>query len=77
MKKVIRMIAKVVHISSLCGVMIVGVLGVIYDIVGHAKFEQILSDFGISKGFESMWIVGAIMLLLLIVTHYIKEKLVN
>lgn len=75
MKEIIKMIVQVVHVLSFCGVIFSGVLGVVYEIIGHAKFEQVLSAIGISKGFERIWVVSAIMLLLLIITYYIKAKL--
>lgn len=75
MKEIIKMIVQAVHVLSFCGVILSGVLGAVYEITGHAKFEQILSAIGISKGFEQIWAVSAIMLLLLITTHFIKAKL--
>ena len=69
------MIVQVVHILSFCGVILSGILGAVYEIIGHAKFEQVLSAIGISKGFERIWVVSAIMLLLLITTYFIKTKL--
>lgn len=75
MKTLFKAIVQVVHILSFCGVLLAGVLGVIYEIVGYAKFEKILSSLGISKGFERIWILSIIMLLLLIVTYFIKTKL--
>lgn len=77
MKEIIRSIVQVVHVLSFCGVILSGVLGAIYEIIGHAKFEQILSAIGISKGFERIWIVSAIMLFLLIATYFIKTRLFN
>lgn len=75
MKEIIKMIVQVVHILSFCGVILSGILGAVYEIIGHAKFEQVLSAIGISKGFERIWVVSAIMLLLLITTYFIKTKL--
>ena len=75
MKDVIKMIVQVIHFLSFCGVILAGILGVIYEIIGHAKFEQILSTIGITKGFERIWTASAVMLLLLIITHFIKVKL--
>lgn len=75
MKEIIKMIVQVVHVLSFCGVILSGILGAVYEIIGHAKFEQVLSAIGISKGFERIWVVSAIMLLLLITTYFIKAKL--
>lgn len=75
MKEIIKVIVQVVHVLSFCGVILSGILGAVYEIIGHAKFEQVLSAIGISKGFERIWVVSAIMLLLLITTYFIKTKL--
>ena len=75
MKEIIKMIVQVVHVLSFCGVILSGILGAVYEIIGHAKFEQVLSAIGISKGFERIWVVSAIMLILLITTYFIKAKL--
>ena len=75
MKEIIKMIVHVVHVLSFCGTVLSGILGAVYEIIGHAKFEQVLSAIGISKGFERIWVVSAIMLLLLITTYFIKTKL--
>lgn len=74
MKDLIKILVNVIQSISFCAVMLSGVIGVVYEIVGHAKFEQILSMMGICKGFERIWIISAIMLGLLIVTYFIKVK---
>jgi len=56
--------------------MFVVVLGVLYEIIGHAKFDQLLSKFGIVKGFEFVWVVGVITISLLIITSFLKAKVV-
>lgn len=77
MKEFIKMLVQVVHVFSFFGVILVGVLGVIYEIIGHAKFEDMLSKCGVSKGFEYVWTVGIIMLFLLIVSYFVRTKLLN
>ena len=75
MKEILKIIVQIVHVLSFCGVMLSGILGTVYEIIGHAKFEQLLSAIGISHGFERIWVVSAIMLFLLITTYFIKAKL--
>ena len=77
MKETIKMIVQAVHVLSFCGVILSGILGALYEIIGHAKFEQVLYAIGISKGFERVWVVSALMLILLIITYFIKVKLFN
>lgn len=75
MKETLRILVHVVEILSFCGLMLAGMLGLLYEITGHARFVQILSSIGISQGFERTWILGAIMLLVLIVSHFVSIKL--
>lgn len=72
--KVVKLIVNILHFVSFCAVLISGALGILYEIVGHAKFERILESIGISKGFERVWIFSAIMLGILLVTYFIKNK---
>ena len=74
MKEVIKKIIQLVQVFLFCGLMLSGALGVLYEIVGHAKFEKILFSIGISNGFEKMWIFSAKMLLLFTVICIIRNK---
>ena len=75
MKEIIKMIVQVIHIISICGSMLSLILGAVYEIIGYAKFERMLSAIGVSKGVERFWVISAIMLVLLITTYFIKTKL--
>lgn len=75
MKVIFTNFIYIVHILSLCGVIFSGILGAIYDIIGPAKFECMLSKIGIPNGYDRLWVVSAIMLLLLIITYFIKARL--
>ena len=75
MRQVVKIAVQVVQILSLCGTIIAGVLGLIYEIIGHTKFEQLLSRIGISNGFRWIWLVGVTTSSLLIITCYIKQRL--
>lgn len=75
MKRMINVIVQIIHILSFCGIILTGVLGAIYEIIGHSRFEQMLSLIGVSNGFERTRVVGTIMLFLLISTYFIKAKL--
>ena len=61
-------IGKVLVAISIIGAIIVGLLGALYEMVGHAKFEQLLSSIGISNGFRLLWIFGIVVLILLIIS---------
>lgn len=73
-KDVIKTVVQIVHILSFCGTLLCGVLGVVYEIIGPVKYKQLLSSFGISKGFERTWIWAVVMLILLLSTHFILIK---
>ncbi len=77
MKDVIKTVVQIVHILSFCGTLLGGVLGVVYEIIGPVKYKQLLSSFGISKGFERTWIWAVVMLILLLSTHFIKAELLS
>ena len=61
-------IGRVLIAISIIGAIIFGLLGAIYEIAGHAKFEQLLSSIGISNGFRLLWIFGIVILILLIIS---------
>lgn len=71
---IIRIFINVIYVLSLCAAMILWVVGAIYEIVGHAKYEQILSAIGISNGFKYYWIIAVIVLGCLFATFYMKKK---
>ena len=75
MREMSKIIVQVVHVIAFWLLMLYGVLGAIYEIIGAGKFEEILAVIGISNGFERFRIIGAILCLLLITTYFIKVKL--
>ena len=75
MKEVIRIAVKIIHIVSMCGCGLAVVLGCVYEIVGHAKYEQMLATIGINNGFKKIWIYGAIVLGVFIITWLLKQKM--
>ena len=75
MKDVIKTFVQIVHILSFGGLLLCGALGVVYEIIGPAKYEQLLSSFG--NGFERTWLWAVMMLILLLSTHFIKAKLLS
>ena len=44
MKDVIKTFVQIVHILSFGGLLLCGALGVVYEIIGPAKYEQLLSS---------------------------------
>lgn len=74
MKHILGMIVRIIHILSICSLVLLWILSVVYEIVGHAKFELILSAIGISNGFKWTWIAIAIAVALFVLTFFIKKK---
>ena len=66
-------IGRVLVAISIIGAIIFGLLGAIYEIVGHAKFEQLLSSIGISNGFRLLYIFGIAVLMLLIISCLVNR----
>ncbi len=74
MKKSLKSLVNLVHILSFCGLILAGLLGVIYEIIGPVKFDQLLSKIGIANASDNVLLLGAVMLLLLVITYFIKTK---
>lgn len=66
-------IGRVLVAISIIGAILFGLLGAIYEIVGHAKFEQLLSSIGISNGFCLLYIFGIVVLMLLIISCLVNR----
>ena len=77
MKHILGMIVRIIHILSICSLVLLWILSVIYEIVGHVKFERILSAIGISNGFKWLWIASAIALALFVLSFFIKKKCIK
>ena len=75
MKNIISIIIQVIHVLSLLCAIALSIFGIIGDIVGYGKLEEILAATGVSHGFDLLWYTGMIAVLLLIITYVIKLKL--
>lgn len=74
MKKYFKIIVQVLYVFSFVGLMLSGVLGAVYEIIGYAKFERALSAIGISNGFDRTLTIAYIIMFLHIATLFIKSK---
>ena len=75
MKDVIKTFVQIVHILSFGGLLLCGALGVVYEIIGPAKYEHLLSSFGSCNGGERTGMWAVMMLILFRSTQFIKAKL--
>ena len=72
MNRLLRLLARIVNILALCGALLMGLLGAVYELFGPVRFEEIAATLGIADGYRCLWILGAIVLGLLIATCLIK-----
>ena len=69
-----KILVNVVHVISFCVLMLLGIVGIVYEIIGHGLFQQISAELGINNGFKVFWVLGVIDLFLLLLTYYIKIR---
>ena len=53
---------------------LVGVTGIIYEILGPAVYEKMLIKLKISWSFERIWNFMFVCLVILIITYFIRKK---
>ena len=68
-------ILKLRNILSLCGMMLIGLIGVIYELLGHGHFQKLCNSLGIPDSFRLVWICGIITLLLFAGTSIVMNRL--
>ena len=74
MKEIIRAIVKTIYLLSFCSAILLFVICLLGEVVGVAKFQQLLSSIGISNALEFVWIFGAIVVILLLFSGFIIKK---
>ena len=77
MKNILRTVLNILHAVSFSIWIFMGGLGVVYELLGHAKFEKILSVIGITNGFNKIWAVSIVSFLVWCVLYYIKFKVLG
>lgn len=75
MKETVKVIINVTHYFSLIGVILSGLIGAVYELIGFELFEKILLSMGLKNGFNKMQIVGFVFLGLLLITFIVKHFL--
>ena len=74
MKKVMKTVISAVQWISFSALMLLGLVGVFFEIAGYAWYDRICYAIGITKGFVLFYIVFAVLLVLLITSYVIKRK---
>lgn len=75
MKETVKVIINVTYYFSLIGVILSGLIGAVYELIGFELFEKILLSMGLKNGFNKMQIVGFVFLGLLLLTFIVKHFL--
>jgi hypothetical protein len=74
-KDVVLFVVNVIYILAFIGVLVAGIIAALYELIGHAKFQELLNTIGISNGFECCWKVSIILVLVLVCAHFAKVAL--
>lgn len=75
MRDFIKALLFVTNIVSFALVIIFGIGGVIYEILGPEKYERIFRWLNIPWNFDKFFNIGYICLAILIVTYFLRVKL--
>ena len=73
MKNVVKVIIYAIHYVSIFGVILSGLIGVVYELTGFEIFENLLMSIGIEDGFNIIQTMGFIFLGLLVITFIAKH----
>ena len=73
MKNVVKVIIYALHYVSIFGVILSGLIGVVYELIGFEIFENLLMSIGIEDGFNIIQTMGFIFLGLLVITFIAKH----
>ena len=73
MKNVVKVIICALHYVSIFGVILSGLIGVVYELIGFEIFEKLLMSIGIEDGFNIIQTIGFIFLGLLVITFIAKH----
>ena len=73
MKNVVKVIIYALHYVSIFGVILSGLIGVAYELIGFEIFENLLMSIGIEDGFNIIQTMGFIFLGLLVITFIAKH----
>lgn len=53
---------------------VIWIVGVLYEIVGPVKFNEIFDLIGTSDGFKYTWVIGSVLLVLWVIVYFIRSK---
>jgi hypothetical protein len=73
-RKIIRFVLLMLNILSFGLVVLVGVMGIAYEMLEPASYEKLLEWFKISWDFEQIWTFSILCLVIFLVTYTVRRK---
>ncbi len=74
MRNIVRIFLLIVNYISFALVLLFGLSGVIYEILGPARYEKILAKLKIPWSFDRVWSFMFICLIIMILTYFLRKK---
>ena len=74
MKRMVLILCKALHWTALAAVLLIGVLGVLYEILDYPVWEKLVGKFGISDGIGFGWIVAACGIVVFLLTDWLEGR---
>lgn len=74
MKDAIGMILLIINIVLFVLVLLFGITGVIYEILGPAGYEKVIARLKIPWSYERIWSFMFVCLIVLIITYFLRKK---
>lgn len=75
MREITKVILLMINIISFVFVLLFGITGMIYELLGHAYYEKMLEELKIPWSFEYIWLFMLECLIILIITYFLRKKL--
>lgn len=75
MKEALRIILLIINMVSFVFVLLFGITGIIYELLGHAYYGKMLEELKIPWSFEYIWLFMFACLIILIISYFLRKKL--
>ena len=74
-KRTVLALCKVLHWTALAAVLLIGVLGVSYELLDYPVWEELVGKIGITDGIGFGWIVGTCGIVVFLLTDWLEGRL--
>ena len=75
MKEKLKVFLNISQIVSCCILGVLGIMGVVYELFGYGVLDRMFMTIGFSNWFWNYYIIAAIVIAFLLITHLTKKKL--